>query len=177
MCDVSTAVYAAAAVFSAYAANEQGKQSQYNLNYQAKVDQNNAQIQSFAADDAAKRGQLAEDAHRDRVRQVLGTQKAAMAASGGDLTDQSSINVLSDTSRAGELDALTIRANAAREAWGLKVGESNSLNDSAFATTAGSQAATAGRAQAGSTLLSGSAQAYSNYNKNNSGSKSSTAVR
>jgi hypothetical protein len=167
MCEPITAanavyyVMAAAASVSAASAYSQGQQQKKLGEYNAKVDENNAKTAASAAEEAAKRGQIAEDQHRDRVRQFAGSQKAAMAAAGGDLTDQSSMNILADTARAGEFDALTIRSNAAREAWGLGNQADNFTAQAAGTRFQGSNAASAGNWGAATSLLNGASGAYS----------------
>ena len=44
-----------------------------------------------------------------------------MAANGVDLSSGSPLDILGDTAMYGELDALTIRSNAEREAYGYRV--------------------------------------------------------
>lgn len=72
------------------------------------------------AADAKQRGEVAVQKQRDITAQRIGTQQAALAAQGTDLAG-SPTDILGDTARAGEQDALTIRSNAAREAWGYQV--------------------------------------------------------
>lgn len=82
----------------------------------------NARIADIQADDALERGRKAEGRNRIDVRRTIGAQRAGLAASGVDISaDGSAIDLIADTARLGELDALTIRNNAAREAWGYKV--------------------------------------------------------
>jgi len=78
------------------------------------------QLAEQQARDAIQRGQVAEQKQRDLTAQRIGTQQAALAAQGTDL-EGSPIDILGDTARAGEQDALTIRNNAAREAWGYQM--------------------------------------------------------
>lgn len=59
--------------------------------------------------DALRRGQVGE---------VRGAQSVAFAAGGIDGTTGTALQVADATERVGELDALTIRANAVREAFG-----------------------------------------------------------
>lgn len=81
----------------------------------------NARIADWQADDALDRGRQAEGRHRIDVRRTIGAQRARLAASGVEINDGSALDVQADTARLGELDALTIRNNAAREAWGYRV--------------------------------------------------------
>lgn len=86
---------------------------------QAQADQARAQakVSGYLARDAIERGRREEQAARERARRILGMQRAAFGASGGVVDVGSALDVLEDTAYFGELDALTIRANAEREAW------------------------------------------------------------
>lgn len=88
--------------------------------YLAQLSRQRQQIAEQQANDALQRGQVAEQKQRDLTAQRIGTQQAALAAQGTDL-EGSPTDILGDTARAGEQDALTIRNNAAREAWGFQV--------------------------------------------------------
>ncbi|MCW5737790.1 MAG: hypothetical protein KIS73_26960, partial [Enhydrobacter sp.] len=88
--------------------------------YLAQQARQRQQLADQQARDAIQRGQVAEQKQRDLTAQRIGSQTAALAAQGTDL-EGSPTDILGDTKRAGELDALTIRNNAAREAWGYQV--------------------------------------------------------
>lgn len=88
---------------------------------QKKLAEYNAQVADIQAEDAIARGRQEESRHRTDVRVLTGSQRAAWGASGADVNSGNAVDVQADTARMGELDALTIRANAAREAWGYKV--------------------------------------------------------
>lgn len=105
---------AAGAGYSASANMQAGKD-------QARLQEYNAQVADMQADDAVARGRTAEDRHRVNVRRLIGSQRAAFANSGQDPNIGNAVDVQGDTASLGELDALTIRLNAAREAWGYKV--------------------------------------------------------
>lgn len=81
----------------------------------------NARIADIQADDALVRGREAEGIHRKRTKALIGSQRARFGAQGVDINDGSALDVQADAAYLGELDALTIRNNAAREAWGYKV--------------------------------------------------------
>lgn len=93
--------------------------------HQAKVADNNVQYAEWQAEDAVARGQSQEASHRLKVAQLRGTQRASLAARGVDIEEGSALNILEDTDFMGELDARTIKDNAAREAWGYKVAAQN----------------------------------------------------
>jgi hypothetical protein len=94
--------------------------AQAQARYQAQVAQQNQELARRQQADALQRGQVAEDNRRRMTAQQIGQQTAALAAQGTDL-DGSPTDILGDTAATGELDARTIRANAAREAYGYEV--------------------------------------------------------
>ena len=110
---------AATAGYSAYSTVQQGK-------YEAEVAGQNAQLASKAAGDALQRGKEDAAAARMRVRAIIGAQRAKYAASGAELSG-TPVDVLADTAQLGELDALTIENNAAREAYGYRNDQVNVL--------------------------------------------------
>lgn len=109
--------------------------------YQAKWDQ-------AQAVDAIERGQVEEQKVRNRNAQVLGRQRAVMAAGNLDLTSGSPLDILGDTAQIGELDALTTRNNAQREAESFRV-------DSELRKGEAKNYRTAGKFAAVGTALSG----------------------
>jgi hypothetical protein len=88
--------------------------------YLAQLARQRQQLAEQQARDAIQRGQVAEQKQRDLTAQRIGTQQAALAAQGTDM-EGSPTDILADTARAGEQDALTIRNGAAREAYGYRV--------------------------------------------------------
>ena len=81
----------------------------------------NAQYADLQANDAIQRGEIdAKKMHR-KTEQVIGAQRTSFAAQGVDVNKGSAIDVQADTAYLGELDALTIKSNAAKEAWGYRV--------------------------------------------------------
>lgn len=85
----------------------------------------NAQIADMQAKDAIARGQSAEFNSRLKTSQLKGAQVASMAAHGVALDSGSPLDVLTSTDVMGEQDALTIRNNAVKEAWGYDVQAAN----------------------------------------------------
>ena len=82
----------------------------------------NARIAELKADDAIVRGGEEEHRLRQSAKGMIGASRAAFAASGVEVNDADSTagNVASDIAALSEIDALTIRSNAAREAWGYR---------------------------------------------------------
>lgn len=148
MCDpvtgmmvVSTMLMGVGMVQQSSAANKQGK-------YQEKVGKQNAMIQNRIAEDAIKRGEHEEHMVRMRTAQRIGSQRAQMAASGLDTSVGDPVDILADTAEFGELDALTARGNAQREAFGYQSKATDSLTQARLDRASGRNTATA-------TLLSG----------------------
>lgn len=93
--------------------------------YQAQVARNNQIIAGQQAQDAIARGQVAEQAQRRQVGSVLGAERAGYGASGVSLSSGSPLDIQGDTAQLGELDALTLRSNAQREAAAYRAQGSN----------------------------------------------------
>lgn len=68
--------------------------------------------------DAIRRGSMAESQRRMEVGRTLAAQQVGYTAAGVDASTGTAAAVADASSRLGELDALTIRANAMREAFG-----------------------------------------------------------
>lgn len=118
----------------------------------------NAQVAELQAEQALKRGREDESRLRLQTRQTAGSQRAALAAMGIDVDDGTAGQIQDDTTYFGELDALTIRNNAALEAWGYRTQATDYRMQ-------GDLAAAHGRSQALGTILTGGVQAYSVFKK------------
>jgi hypothetical protein len=102
-------------------AKEAGVAQRRAAEKQAEILDFNAHVADLQAQDAIERGQQEESRFRQGVRLMMGEQRAGIAASGIDVGFGSAVDVQADTAYLGELDALTLRQNAMREAWGHKV--------------------------------------------------------
>lgn len=151
MCDATMAIMAIGAAISAGSAIQQADHAE-------DVARVNADRDRYAAEDALVRGRIAEDQHRQKVRQMIGRQKAGLAANGIDATTGTGGQILADTAAAGEYDALVVRNNAMREAFGLNTRASDT-------TMQGSWQKAAGYNNATSTLITAGSKAYAGYTK------------
>ena len=79
-----------------------------------------AKIGNQMARDAEERGREEEGQIRRKYSAMRGAQIAGFGASGLDPTSGSPLDLIGDTATIGEIDALTVRGNAAREAWGYR---------------------------------------------------------
>jgi hypothetical protein len=130
MCEPTTIMAVASLAIGAMSAYQQSKSQQASMDYQSKVAQNNAITAEYQAQDAIKRGEVAEAEQRRRTSMLKGSQTARLAANGLDISEGSALNILSDTDWMGEQDALTVRDNASREAWAYRQQGANSQSNS-----------------------------------------------
>ena len=144
---------AAGGVMQAQGIRQQSKAQAKQYRYQAAVDRNNKIIADRQADDAIERGKREEQEHREKVQQIKGRQRVSFAASGIDLGSDVVSETLADTAMLGELDALTIRSNAEREAYGFRLQGMNFEASSGLKEASADNVVSAGRTQAVTSLL------------------------
>lgn len=118
---VSTAIQVAGQVRAGNAARRAGEAQRRAADSAAELQEFNASVAEAQSADAIERGQEEEHRFRSTVKGVIGAQRAEAAAQGVDVSYGSAVDVQADAAMLGELDALTIRTNAAREAWGYQV--------------------------------------------------------
>jgi hypothetical protein len=142
----------ASTAWSAYQQHKAGKQEkkagelqQEAANDQASLSDYNAEVTDLQAQDALARGAEAEQRFRTGIKGIIGSQRAQLAAGNVDVGFGSSLDVQADAAFLGELDALTIRTNAAREAWGYKVEGEDLRRQAEITRKTGVQLAAAGR--------------------------------
>lgn len=163
MCELMTALAIGSTVLGAAGAVQQGQAAAASGRYNAQVSDMNATLADRRAKDALDRGAIAEQRKRQEVAGVVGKQTAAMAANGVDLTFGSPLDTLVDTATLGELDALTIRTNANREAYDDRVQASSQRSQATMQRAGADAAETGGYLKAGATILGGGGQAYGKY--------------
>lgn len=157
---VATGVGTAVSMYGQY---QQGKAQAGQYAYQAAVDRNNKIIMDRQAEDAIKRGEAEEDEHRRKVASIKADQRVGFASRGIDLGSDNVLDTLSDTAMLGELDALTIRNNAQREAYGYRVQGMNYEASAGNNMLASKNAKSASRTGMSSTLLSGASTVAGDY--------------
>lgn len=163
MCDIGTAFTVGSTLIGAYSQYQQGQYQKDMGEYNAAIMRNNALIQERQASDAITRGAKLEEQQRDKVRMMIGKQRANTAAQGL-LVDSGTPGVLTDeTAMFGEEDAQNIRVNAMNEAWGYRVGAANSRAQAAAYKSEGQAAATSGMYGAAGSLLTGAAKIGDKY--------------
>lgn len=125
-------------------------------NYQAAVANNNAQIMKLNEDSSLEAGQNAESQQRLKTGALIKEQKAVQGASGVDVAVGTPFDVRAGAAAQGELDAQTIRYNAARQAYGYGV-EAQNYKDEAKADKATAKQALIGGILGGASSFFGGA--------------------
>lgn len=101
----------------------------------------NAALKEQAAQESIFAGDTSADWQRVRTGQAIGTQRSVQAANGIDVNSGSAAQLQDDTAMIGELDALTIQNNAAREAYGHRIqADQDRMNAVQTVTNAGNKA-------------------------------------
>lgn len=100
----------------------------------------NALFLRQSAADAEARGRSESDWSRKETDQLIGTQRTAQAAAGGEINTDTNALIQQDTAQLGELDALTISNNAAREAYGYNVEADSNMKNAKRIKKAGKNA-------------------------------------
>lgn len=157
MCDPGSIAIAAAVVggvTTAYGQMQAGKAARAEGNYKAAIEHNNAIRAGYLADDAIARGKIEERQQRLRGRLLVGQMRTALAGSGQVIDEGSAGELVVDQSGVNELDALNVRANAEREAYGLRAEGANFESSARLSRLGGANAARNAKFAAASTLLS-----------------------
>ena len=134
---------------------QQGKQQQAMYNYQAQVAEENAKIANKNAANERQTGIEEARLQRMKTLQAVGSQQAAMAANGMDVTQGTSLDIIEDTAAMGELDALQIQTNYERKALAYEQQGLNFSNESRMDVIAGKNAYKTGMINAAQTGLNG----------------------
>jgi hypothetical protein len=144
---------------------QQGEATSATDKSNAQIAANNAIIATQSANYAGAAGTAQAEQAGLQSRAKLGAIVANEGASGVDINSGSNLQVQSSARQLGELNAITIRSNAARTAYGYQVQGANDTAQSNLDTSSAGQAETAGDIGAGSSVLGGLGSAASNYAK------------
>lgn len=144
---------------------QQGQAASESAKYNSQVAENNATIARQNAVWAGQEGEANAAAKEQQTRATLGSIKAAQGANGVDVNSGSNLDVRSSAEQLGELDAINIRANAARSAYGYQTTASNQEAQSGLDKYEAESSSTAGDIGAGASLLTGSGNAGLGYER------------
>lgn len=146
---VSAGTSALASIGAAY---EAAQSARAQADYQRRVAAINLRFGELAAQDVLRRGEREAQRVKLKTRALIGRQRVALAAQGISLESGAPLEIQEETAAQGAMDALTVRNNAWREAWGYQVQALNVQTGAAFTELSA-------RAQARSSLLTGGLQA------------------
>lgn len=130
-------------------------------NYNAQVAENNAAVAKQNATFAGQKGAQRSEVQNLKTRAAVGEMLAQQGASGVDVNSGSSISVRSSEAALGQLDAMNIRSNAAREAYGYQTQEMNYQAQSNLDRAQAKNAKKSGIINAITTGVGGIASGYS----------------
>lgn len=133
--------------------------------YNASVAAVNQQIAQQNSDRAALAGSAAVEAQQLKTRNEVGQITSNMAASGLDTTTGSAADVINSATQIGQLNALSIRANATQQAYSYKNQSASYGADAGLETSKAANDITSGYLSSGSTILSGVGDAGLTYGK------------
>lgn len=124
--------------------------------YQSQVAKNNAVIAQQNANTDVAAGAAAEEQNALKTKAAIGGEIASQASNGLDVNTGSALSVREGTAGLGELSDLTIKNNAARQAYGAETQGAN------FSSAATADQLT-GENQALSSLIGGGSKLASTY--------------
>lgn len=153
---ISTAMQMAAQAKAAKQAEQQAK-------YQEGIARNNQVLAQRAADDARLRGDEAASKTRTQADAIKGRQRAVMAANGVVIDQDTALDITTDTAGQGELDALTVRSNAEREALGYEAQGMNFQGEAALSAAKASNASSGAFGAMAGTFMSGASSVASKW--------------
>lgn len=145
---LSTGLSTVGGLFSAVGTYQQGM-------FQSKIATYNAQLADQNKNAALGAGQNAEQLKRLQTGKEVGSEAAAQAAGGTDVGGGSNVQVRQATQTAGDFDALNIRYNAARQAYGYSQEAFSDMLQAKSAKQSAVSGLVGGIFKAGSSFISG----------------------
>jgi len=159
---------AGGAATSAYGQYQTGTANAAAAGYNSAIAGENAKFSEQRAEWAAELGDQEAGISQLKTRAGVAAIKTNQGASGVDINSGSSVAVRDSARVLGMMDAMTIRSNAAREAYGYKMDALNNRAQSELSIQKGKAAGNAGAIGAGSTIISGGGDTYNTYKKSQS---------
>jgi len=142
---------------------QQGNAASAAAGYNAKIAAQNAELQRQNAAFAGAQGEQNVAAAQMENKARLAAIEAEQGASGVDVGSKSFSDVRQSTSKLGMLNALNIRSEAARKAYGFQTDAANYEAQGKLIKAQGKAAKTAGYINAGATILGGAGKAADSY--------------
>lgn len=162
---LSLGTTAASGAVGGYGAVKQGEAQAAAAKFNAGVESQNAAISSQNAQIAEQSGEAQAGIQGQKTKQAIGASIAGEGASGVDVSSGSFTNVQSSERQLGEIDAMTIKSNAAREAYGYKVKSASEQGQSAVSAFEAANDTKGGKIAGASTFLGSLGSADTAYQK------------
>ncbi|MCD7740191.1 MAG: hypothetical protein LUH11_02460 [Candidatus Gastranaerophilales bacterium] len=170
---IGAAATLASTAVGVYSSVQQGNAQKAQYEYQAQIAKQNAQIAQNNADQKRQEGIEESRLQRMKTLQAVGSQQAAMAANGIDVSSGTALDIVEDTAAMGELDALTTRYNYETQALAYEQEANNYNNQSNLDTFAAQNAYKSGITNAVATGFNGLADTTNVASKWYSGNSTS----
>lgn len=161
--EVGTAATLASGAVGAYGAIQSSDAQSKAAKFNAEVAGVNQQIANQNAEFAGAAGEQQAAQQEMKTRAEVGSIKANQAAGGVDVNSGSAVDVRSSAAALGELNAITIRSQAARTAYGYQNQAESYGAQQGLETSQAAAAQTAGAINAGTTALGSLGSASSNW--------------
>ena len=166
MCSITAGLMAAqlaGTAINAIGQFQQGRQESAEAKFRARVASNNAIIADENAEIALEKGRAEARDVRLKTAQRIGSQRAQLAAHGFDVSEGTSIDILGDTAKLGELDVLRVEADAANRARDFEIQAGGFEAEATLGRFAAKGAKRAGTIGAVSTLITGASRAGTTF--------------
>jgi len=135
-----------------------GREQAASAKYNAQVQSNNSEIAQQNASLAGAQGAANAAIESQKTRAQVGGIKAAQSANNLNINTGSAVDVQSSAAELGELNALTIRSNAAKTAYGFQTQAASATAQANLDKSQASYDEPAGYLKAGTTLLGSAVQ-------------------
>lgn len=160
---IAIAATIGSALIGGVGAVEQSNAAKAAAGFNSQVAANNAKTAQQNATFTAAEGEQNAATSEAKTKAQVAATLANQGASGVDVNSGSAVSVRSSEAELGMLDALTIRSNAARQAWGYQTQSVSDQSQSQLDKYQGEQASTAGLISGAGTVLSGVGSATAKY--------------
>lgn len=162
---VSAAAAVIGAAVTAYGTIQSSEASSASAKYNSEVATENAAIATKSAQLAGAAGEAQAEQSSLQTRAKVGGIIANQAAGNIDVNSVSALDVQSSARELGELNALTVRSNAAKTAYAYETNSAGDVAQSQLDQFQSQNDITSGEISAGGTVLGGIGSAASNYAK------------
>lgn len=156
-------LFIASSVIGAAGQVMQGQAQASAYSAQAQIARNNAVLAQRNADVTMGEGEQATQRQQLKNRAAIGALTAEQAASGVDVNTGSAVDTKESAAELGQYDALTIRSNYARKAYGYRVEAQNDLNEAAMDKAAEKNSALGGYLGGFTSLLGSGASGFDKF--------------